>query len=155
MKIILIAFSLICLTNCKAKGNTENLDNETLFVLFEKSKETTKIDDSSRKNKDLINYIYSYSHENSKTGSFILSCSTFFSYDDQFKNINRSKVFTINKTFLDNNFIIDNSYIDKVGFDIVFEMLFKSKNIFVIDKSEIQGNQITLREAKLSYTAEE
>ncbi|WP_075344106.1 hypothetical protein [Tenacibaculum agarivorans] len=157
MKTIIITLFFSIITNYITAQATDNLDNETLFVLFEKSESTNKsyVLSKNKKHKEIKNYLYFYTDYNSEIKFFTFDCSAYFSLDDQINNTNPAKRFSIHKSFLENNFIIDNSYIDKVGFDTVFEMLFKSKTIFVIDKSEIKGDKITLREAKLDYPPEE
>lgn len=152
--IILVCILLSC---CKSSFDYKEADKNTLFVFFEESIETTKSYSLLKNEKEEVfkSPLFNYSFRNTKIKDFTLNCPAFFSFDDMFNNTNKSKVFTIHKNFLRNNFIIDRDYINTFGLDKVFDMLAKSSTIFVIDKSEIKDNKITLREAKLIYPIEE
>ncbi len=150
---LIILIFISCKTTDKAiKKN----DTNTLFVLFEESKETIKRTHiTSNKEKKDKGFLYSYSFSDDISLNFSLDHSAYFSFDDMFNNTNRSKVLKINKKFLKNNFIITSDYIKKLGDKATFKMFYESKTIFLIDKSEIKNNTIILREVKPIFTTEE
>lgn len=158
MKNIYITIFCFIFFGCKsAVSNTVvGLNNEVLFVLFEESNNTKKMINPRTNNKEkLEGYLYTYDFSKDNGYNFFLDHSAYFSLDDMFHKTNRSKVLKINEKFLTNNFIVTNDYIKKIGDKASFELFYKSKMIFVIDKSEIKNNIIILREVKPTFTTEE
>lgn len=157
MKTLCLILLSIFLMNCTTVKNVVNND-DTLFVLFEKTKMTEKntIKMARNKGKNIYyKYDYNYYFDIQKENPFFyLHYADFFNYKDLSENINKSIILYINESFLENNKskIITKKDMDRLGAKETYNMLSKSRTIFLIDKEEIKGGEILLRQVKLQIS---
>ncbi|MHC9088056.1 hypothetical protein ACXIHB_04995 [Tenacibaculum sp. IMCC1] len=158
MKKIYLLFIILSFFNCSSLPKFEELKNKnTLFIYLEKSSdENYKNIEIRKKTKNYkgLNYL---KYEINGVFTPFLKYSDYENFNDMLNKTNKSIVFYVNKSFLQKNkdIIITQKLIDKVGVNKVFKLLGSSKNIFLIDKKEIKGNKVLVRQVKYQSYAEE
>jgi len=151
MKKILFLITF-CLASITVKSqNIEALKKQnTIFILFEEGKFSKK-EKLIPKIQQVISYTFYYNKENSVETtlySFMLYFQKYKNYQDAMNNMNQTMVYKVHKSFLRKNkdIIITKKFIDFIGEAKTVSLLNGNNNhVFIIDKSEIEGNQILIR----------
>jgi len=155
MNVIKLTILISCLGFLQLKAqNLEKIEqSNTFFILFEDGLLTQRAILKLLPDKP-ISYQFYRMKENIKIKyPFKFYYAEYFDSDDQANKINQTMVYSIHKSFLRKNkdVIITRDFMEKIGKNKLIDLLYgANKYIFIIDKSEINGNKIIIRKVLFS-----
>jgi len=160
-KLVLITVVCLSVMNFKAQNLSDIKNHNVFFIFFEKGDFTKKITTYIivEKNKTPRHSYFYYTNKNKSFNSrhpYYFSYSKFQNNRDANNQINETMLYSLNKSFLrkNKNIIITKKFMDKVGVNKIVDLFYGSnKHVFIIDKDEMNGNKILLREVRFSYLA--
>lgn len=148
--ILLIAFFLKCNNlYCQSLGRIKEVD--TVYVFFDKSITNTHKEYQANPQKSLFyeNYI-TYSFNTIKRNAIFFLSNTYKNTDNMREGIKNDERIE-KKSFLKRNkdIILGIEFFERNGFKNTFNLLYK-KTIYVIDKDEIKGKKIKVKQVDMA-----
>ena len=152
MKIILIfciTFFSINITYSQSLESLKKID--TVYIYFDKAnKKTLKYPDANKHIEFYKNYVTYRFEFNRPSNTIFFDSNTYKNTDNMRKGI-KNDVKTVKKSFLKKNkdIILDYDFFAEIGFKKTFFALYK-KTIYLIDKDEIKGRKIKVKQVRMS-----
>lgn len=134
--------------------------NNTIFILYDINEEYQKKYScesyKSAINNCSYNYIFLEENRNTLNKEVITFLFKKFENFDEKDRENPVPVFHVNKRFIKNNkdMILNINNLHKIGYRESLELFRNTKHIFLIDTSEMENNQVTIKEVFLIFNVE-
>lgn len=136
--------------------------NEVLFVLhsgINGNYQSKRISQKSKKQRARIYYNFFFTDESSNSlqnEKVTFTYHHYYDFDEKAKD-NPVPYFKVNKSFLRKNkkIIITGEFMQEIGYKEAVNLINNVKTIFLIDKTEILGKEIIIKEVKYWHIAEE
>ncbi len=152
---ILLLFIPLFQYSCITQQNS-GVNKETIIVFFDENESHQKKWKESNKSEDKKEQSFRYLFYFNKVDNIQLTYKRFKDFGEMEKD-NPELFLEINKSFLrkNENLILTHKEMIEMGYEHIFKLFNNAKHILLIDKQEIKGDLITIKEVKHFYVGKE
>ncbi len=159
MKLVLFTSLLLLSIAVKSQNLKEIQRDNVIFILFEEGDLVSK-QKGIAKELGSVHYSFYQKAEGDKAKRLLPYWFSFDEYEtlEDAKMNKRNVSYRVHRSFMRKNkkIILTKKDLENLGeLNVVRLFGYNKKNIFIIDKSEIKGNQVLIKEVKFIFTAYE